>query len=196
MAGKTYSEKLLDPHWQKKRLEVMEAAGFKCQNCEDGEGDRGETLHVHHCWYEKGFDPWDYPFTAYQCLCKDCHNKAESARLGISQLLFSLLPHRLESLLISITELDHAARHSSFTDLIGLIECAGDNSAELVEAAGKYGRFKSWPPTEQPDNHKASDDDEESHPIVNPDGRSTGEDSPVLLQEVLAESMQAILGKE
>lgn len=63
-----YSEKLKDPRWQKKRLEVLERAGWKCQCC----GDEGSTLHVHHLVYIKG-DPWESPDDTLECLCEECH---------------------------------------------------------------------------------------------------------------------------
>lgn len=65
-----YQEKLLDPRWQKKRLEVFERAGFKCQCC--GRGDL--TLHVHHLVY-LGKEPWETPDNALESLCSHCHEK-------------------------------------------------------------------------------------------------------------------------
>jgi len=63
-----YSEKLKDPRWQKKRLEIMEKDNFKCRDC----GDSQNTLSVHHCHYEKG-DPWDTDSEFLMTLCDDCH---------------------------------------------------------------------------------------------------------------------------
>lgn len=68
MAKKSYSEKLLDPRWQKKRLEIMQRDGFKCFYC----GDATLTLHVHHQMY-MGPNPWDTPAECLITLCKDCH---------------------------------------------------------------------------------------------------------------------------
>lgn len=64
-----YSEKLKDPRWQKKRLEVMEQAGWMCQIC----GDSDRELHVHHPRYEKGREPWDYKNLI--CACHSCHER-------------------------------------------------------------------------------------------------------------------------
>jgi hypothetical protein len=66
----TYSEKLKDPRWQKKRLKVMERDGFKCRDCTND----GKTLHVHHCFYEIG-NPWDTDPEFLITLCKDCHDE-------------------------------------------------------------------------------------------------------------------------
>jgi len=68
---KTYSEKLKDPRWQKKRLEVMSYANWRCQIC----GTKDDTLHCHHSYYTKGKQPWQYPKGAIICICKACHEK-------------------------------------------------------------------------------------------------------------------------
>lgn len=67
----TYKEQLLDPKWQKKRLEIFERDNFACQYCLDKE----ETLHVHHTEYDKAFKTmaWDYPDYVYKTLCASCH---------------------------------------------------------------------------------------------------------------------------
>lgn len=64
----TYSEKLRDPRWQKKRLEIMQRDNFCCIVCCDSKSE----LQVHHLIYKKR-DPWDYPNALYQTLCKSCH---------------------------------------------------------------------------------------------------------------------------
>jgi hypothetical protein len=66
---KTYSEKLKDPRWQKKRLEIMERDRFACQQC----GDEKSTLSVHHTYYVSKRDVWDYPSWSLSTLCEDCH---------------------------------------------------------------------------------------------------------------------------
>ena len=64
-----YWEKLRDPRWQRKRLEIMERAGFKCEEC----GSDKNTLNVHHLIYHKGHDPWEYDGSELKCLCEGCH---------------------------------------------------------------------------------------------------------------------------
>ena len=64
-----YYKLLKDPRWQKRRLEIFDNAHFACEEC----GDKNETLHAHHRYYEKNTDPWDYPDEAYVCLCETCH---------------------------------------------------------------------------------------------------------------------------
>jgi hypothetical protein len=67
--AKTYWEKLQDPQWQRKRLEVMKEAGFRCQCC----GNDEETLNVHHKEYFKSYEPWEYDNSQLAVLCKSCH---------------------------------------------------------------------------------------------------------------------------
>jgi hypothetical protein len=67
----TYAEKLKDPRWQKKRLEIMERDNWTCQIC----GTKEKTMHTHHLIYIKGREPWDYTDVALQCLCEDCNEK-------------------------------------------------------------------------------------------------------------------------
>ena len=68
-----YWEKLLDPRWQKKRLEILNRENFTCQTC----GDASSTLHVHHGYYEKGLDPWEYDSDTLRCLCESCHESEQ-----------------------------------------------------------------------------------------------------------------------
>lgn len=64
-----YSEKLKDPRWQKKRLEIFERDGWKCMACLS----KDNTLHVHHIFYLPKKDPWDIPNGLLITLCNDCH---------------------------------------------------------------------------------------------------------------------------
>jgi hypothetical protein len=57
------------PEWQKKRLEIMEERGFKCQECKATD----KTLNVHHSRYIRGRKPWEYDNGYLHCLCEDCH---------------------------------------------------------------------------------------------------------------------------
>lgn len=64
-----YWELLRDPRWQRKRLEIMEAANFACEECEA----TTVTLNVHHRYYVKGRKPWEYENDSLVCLCENCH---------------------------------------------------------------------------------------------------------------------------
>ena len=66
---KTYSQKLRDPRWQKKRLEILSRDNFTCQLCNSKETE----LHVHHEFYIKGANPWEYEDSWLITYCKYCH---------------------------------------------------------------------------------------------------------------------------
>jgi hypothetical protein len=78
LTKKTYGDKLLDPRWQKRRLEVFKDADYTCIYC----GNKEETLHVHHLCYEKGKEPWEANPTALICLCSTCHKIAHLTNLS------------------------------------------------------------------------------------------------------------------
>lgn len=65
----TYSEKLKDPRWQKKRLKILNRDEWMCFWC----GDDKNILHVHHETYI-GDNPWDTPDDFLITLCDDCHS--------------------------------------------------------------------------------------------------------------------------
>ena len=67
----TYFDKLKDPRWQKKRLKILERDEFTCQLCNSTD----KTLNVHHLFYFKNHDPWDYLDTMLLTLCQDCHGE-------------------------------------------------------------------------------------------------------------------------
>jgi uncharacterized Zn finger protein len=66
---KTYSEKLRDPRWQRKRLEIFTRDNWTCTQC----GTKEKTLVVHHKEYLIACEPWDYPNELLITYCEDCH---------------------------------------------------------------------------------------------------------------------------
>lgn len=64
----TYSEKLQDPRWQRKRLEILGRDNFTCTLC----GDKETTLHVHHEEYNG--EPWEADTNKLKSICKHCHH--------------------------------------------------------------------------------------------------------------------------
>lgn len=104
MSTKTYAEKLKDPRWQKKRLEIMQRDDFKCTQCNSSK----KTLHVHHRFYLKGSEPWEYENDALRTLCEQCH----------------AIRHRFE-----------ASAKDLFAKALSLLEC--DQVGELSEQIEK-----------------------------------------------------------
>jgi hypothetical protein len=66
----TYSKKLKDPRWQKKRLEILNRDDFTCTRCCDSEN----PLSVHHLRYFPNVEPWDVPDKDLITLCESCHD--------------------------------------------------------------------------------------------------------------------------
>jgi hypothetical protein len=112
--AKTYTEKLKDPRWQRKRLEIMERDDFRCCEC----GDKDSTLNVHHLYYEKGNDPWDYANCFLKCLCASCHESWHKSR---STLLKNIALIESESL--GIEPIEWLAMYMAGDGDEGLMAC-------------------------------------------------------------------------
>ena len=82
-----YSEKLKDPRWQRKRLEVLNRDNFQCYHCFSKE----KTLHVHHKYYSPGKNVWEYPIEALVTLCSECHHDEEEGLKQEATLLIQVL---------------------------------------------------------------------------------------------------------
>lgn len=65
----TYAELLLDPRWQRRRLEVFQRDGWRCRCCRTAT----RQLHAHHIAYLKGLAPWEYEEHWLISLCDRCH---------------------------------------------------------------------------------------------------------------------------
>lgn len=94
---KTYSEKLKDPRWQRKRLEIMQRDNFTCTQC----GDKTDTQNVHHWQYSK--EPWDAKNEDLTTVCRSCHQEIEKckdlAKDFLKQSDFRMLLEQIERLL-------------------------------------------------------------------------------------------------
>lgn len=92
-----YAEKLRDPRWQRKRLEIMERDRWECRDCHSKE----KTLTVHHHFYLRTADPWEYPDYLLSTLCQDCHEERqpleEAALASVAKQLRHVPKQRLES---------------------------------------------------------------------------------------------------
>jgi hypothetical protein len=83
----SYSERLKSPHWQRKRLEIMQRDNFTCQHC----GDTETFFNVHHLIYLPNREPWDYEDSFLITLCEVCHTEEEKHRELDTMLLGSFL---------------------------------------------------------------------------------------------------------
>jgi hypothetical protein len=124
----TYSEQLKRPEWQKKRLEVLNAANWMCQCC----GEMESMLHVHHKRYVKGRMAWDYVLGDFEALCENCHSEAHETKELIEEILAGL-PTAMwmdaASLLVGwgngIVDDELSSRaYDAFTEEVGLLASA------------------------------------------------------------------------
>jgi hypothetical protein len=83
-----YADKLRDPRWQRKRLEVMHRDQWMCTICINSTS----TLHVHHRYYLPDKEPWEHPLDALATLCERCHElEGTHARREAEQRLLHAL---------------------------------------------------------------------------------------------------------
>ena len=92
---KSYAEKLKDPRWQKKRLEILERDGWACCRC----STKSKPLHVHHVIYIGKMDPWEYDGKYLATLCEDCHAfcSSDEVRWALGMMLIEGWSPRPES---------------------------------------------------------------------------------------------------
>ena len=83
MTEMSYASQLRHPSWQKRRLEMLDRAGFECSNC----GDAESPLHVHHRQYFKGRKVWEYSDEELCVLCEDCHAQEHGDWDGIKKII-------------------------------------------------------------------------------------------------------------
>lgn len=81
MSDRSYAQKLRDPRWQRKRLEVLSRDNWTCTKC----GRNDLELHVHHDYYIYGFEPWEYDMDILKTRCFKCH---ESEHSMVAELKF------------------------------------------------------------------------------------------------------------
>lgn len=65
-----YDRKLRDKRWKAVREKVLSLYDNACGRC----GETACNLEVHHKYYLRGKEPWDYPLEALIALCEECHD--------------------------------------------------------------------------------------------------------------------------
>lgn len=140
----SYTRKLQDPRWQKRRLEVFDKARWLCSGC--GSGDK--TLHVHHRDYVWGRDPWDYPDDTLECLCSECHEDATYAQKTLKREISGLSTVSMERLIgyaRGIKEIwehdffssEHKLRADNYEQAMGLADCFECDVEDVVKLITK-----------------------------------------------------------
>lgn len=91
-----YSSRLRDPRWQEKALRVKNLAENCCQDC----GKNG-ALDAHHCYYaamRQGYQPWEYPLSAFRALCRTCHETRAKVEIRMRSYMATLTQTEMECL--------------------------------------------------------------------------------------------------
>lgn len=86
----TYSEKLKDPRWQKKRLQILDRDEFACKYC----GNENLELHVHHLKYFN--NPWDIENKFLVTICVICHKSEHEIKDQPGLIDYSINPEIVE----------------------------------------------------------------------------------------------------
>lgn len=98
----------------------MERDDFACTIC----GDDQNTLNVHHCYYGKRKDPWDYDNEHLITLCQTCHLDVEKKREEILKTMNWEIP--IETL-HRIATIGFSMNRCLFDSLAGGLSRIGDD---------------------------------------------------------------------
>lgn len=135
MSKLTYAQQLAHPLWQRRRLEMLGAAGWKCAQCEASE----YPLHVHHKQYFKGRMAWEYADHELGVLCVYCHQGHHADEDHIKRLL-TLVPAEIPVAFQMFSLLcGFYAEHPGVSDLQ---ESSGAHLT--LVALGKIARRMQW----------------------------------------------------
>jgi len=111
------------------RLKIMERDGFACRKC----AAKDKTLHVHHHYYTKGAEPWEYDEEVLVTLCDDCHGQIEKASQQMKLAVGNLMVSNVCSLKCAvevIAFIGNARRHyfalEQFDDAFSFLKYIGD----------------------------------------------------------------------
>ena len=120
-----YSEKLKDPRWNEKRLEILKRDQYTCQYC----GLQNERLHVHHIVYHSGKEPWESRSSELLTVCEACHEAEHCIRSSAEQALLSIFRNYKFSA-IDILQLGNIV-----TNRIVSKPCAGSEFVRSLESS-------------------------------------------------------------
>lgn len=96
-----FFEKYKNPKWQRKRLEIFEKRNFQCEVC----GSKSKMLTIHHGYYEKDYEPWDYNDDTLWCCCESCHEEAQAELRDLKYQMAKINPNNYGELMSALVEL-------------------------------------------------------------------------------------------
>lgn len=127
---KSYRDKLRDPRWQKKRLQVLERDEWKCCMCQDST----QNLQVHHKHYRPKTEPWEYESFELVTLCEECHLCVEDM---IRKLSWWLPNQDLFFTFCRIQQILTTNHQKEFSDLILTCVNNPDHIREMLDLYSK-----------------------------------------------------------
>jgi hypothetical protein len=125
-----YLDKLKNPKWQKKRLEIMNRDNFKCRCC----GDTETNLNVHHIYYNSlNKNPWDYSDNLLITICDKCHKKEHEIDINSLALWYlKMLMSLTNCCAIHYLELSNTICDESINDKESLLEQYKINLLKII----------------------------------------------------------------
>jgi hypothetical protein len=139
----TFDQMFRDQRWDARKLNLLEAAGWACQECGLRVGEEG----IHICFYPKGKMVWDYPSKAFKVLCAAHRQERAAFERQLRDALPAFTTNELGKLLDLLDELRAVPpeeRLHTLDDLRAIIKrevfaCEWDNSEleplmELIRA--------------------------------------------------------------
>jgi len=112
------------------RLKIMERDGFACRKC----AAKDKTLHVHHSFYTKGVEPWQYQEESLVTLCNECHSEVERVTDNCKWALGSMLMHSLKNLNLAEQVISNVA---AFAWLVERRKTNHDSASDFLIRAGQ-----------------------------------------------------------
>lgn len=115
-----YLDQLKSPKWQKKRLDILNIRGFKCEKCKSED----EQLHVHHRFYIANRKAWEYDNDVFQVLCHICH-EIEHKKEDINK--------RIDSKWIYLIAQIELLTYDEYDNILSIIQSAKKFEPDLID---------------------------------------------------------------
>ena len=125
----SYSEKLRDPRWHEKAARVKDIAGQQCQDC--GAASRLEAHHYYYTAMREGYEPWEYPLSAFRALCRQCHESRARIEIRMRSYMATLSQSDMERLREG---LDHAFYFYDKGAVLSFLEKLGPHGKHVEQA--------------------------------------------------------------
>jgi len=138
-----YADKLKDPRWQKKRLEVLNENEFTCYICANDK----LTLHVHHRKYCD--EPWNIENKYLVVLCERCHNKEHKIKQKYIEKISEILKNEMyivaENLYLMLFAIKESGEYSDgceelLLDMAQIILLNKNISYEISKMVWRYAK--------------------------------------------------------